>query len=216
MSQLFLEFLEKQYAKYHAKLQDSAKPLVLALNQTFFWKFWLAGVFALVRDLCGIASAMVSRVLIEYVQDRYLYKGTPMAPKVGRGIGPSIGLFILAVGVTFFFNHMYYNVKMVGAQARASLVAVIYSKSTRLSAKGRAQYTTGKITNLAAIDAHRVDLCCESFHYITIFVPVVGCAIAVLVVNLQVAALVGIAIVVLHLEMMETSGLDHTMIFDLI
>ncbi|RDW25607.1 P-loop containing nucleoside triphosphate hydrolase protein [Yarrowia lipolytica] len=199
--------LEKQYAKYHAKLlkkglseqeahlklQDSAKPLVLALNQTFFWKFWLAGLFALVKDLCGIASAMVSRVLIEYIQDRYLYRGTDREPKVGRGVGPSIGLFLLAVGVTFFFNHMFYNVKMVGAQARAALVAVIYSKSTRLSAKGRAQYTTGKITNLAAIDAHRVDLSCESFHYITIFLPVVGCAIAVLVVNLKVAALVGIA-----------------------
>ncbi|KAG5366175.1 Multidrug resistance-associated protein 4 [Yarrowia sp. B02] len=202
--------LEKQYQKYHARLlkkglseeeahlqlQDSAKPLVLALNQTFFWKFWLAGVFALIRDLCGIASAMVSRVLIEYVQDRYNYQGTSREPKVGRGIGPSIGLFLLAVGTTFFFNHMYYNVKMVGAQARAALVATIYNKSTRLSAKGRAQYTTGKITNLAAIDAHRVDLCCESFHYITIFVPVVGCAIAVLVINLKVAALVGIATMV--------------------
>lgn len=199
--------LETQYNKYHAKLlkkgltdeeahlklQDSAKPLVMALNQTFFWKFWIAGVMALVRDLCGIASAMVSRVLIEYVQDRYNYKGSDRMPKVGRGIGPSIGLFLLAVGTTFFFNHMLYNVKMVGAQARAALVATIYNKSTRLSTKGRAQYTTGKITNLAAIDAHRVDLCCETFHYITIFVPVVGCAIAVLVVNLKVAALVGIA-----------------------
>lgn len=175
------------------KLEDSAKPLVYALNETFFWKFWLAGVLALIRDLCGIASAMVSRVLIEYVQDRYLYHDTPQAPKVGRGIGPSIGLFLLAVGVTFFFNHWLYNVKMVGAQARAALVAVIYSKSTKLSAKARATYTTGKITNLAAIDAHRVDLAAETFHYITIFVPVVGCAIAVLIVNLHVAALVGIA-----------------------
>ncbi|QNP95440.1 ABC transporter C family member 13 [Yarrowia lipolytica] len=178
-----------------AALNKSSRPLVMALNDTFLVQFWFAALMTILRELCAVASALVSKELINYIERRYYDRNYPM----GTGIGSSIGMFLLAVGVTFFFNHSFYAAQMVGAKSRAALIGTIFKKSTKLSISARKIHPPGKITNLAALDAHRVDFACQFVHQITAFPITTACSIAVLCVNLHESALVGVATMMLFI-----------------
>ncbi|KAG5358572.1 Oligomycin resistance ATP-dependent permease YOR1 [Yarrowia sp. B02] len=176
-------------------LNKSSLPLAMALNDTFFWQFWFSALMTILRELCAVASALVSKELINYIERRFYDRNFPM----GTGIGSSIGMFLLAVGVTFFFNHSFYAAQMVGAKSRAALIGTIFKKSTKLSISARKTHPPGKITNLAALDAHRVDFACQFVHQITAFPITTACSIAVLCVNLHESALVGVGTMLLFI-----------------
>lgn len=177
------------------KLNSSSLPLALALQDTFFWQFWFSALMTILRELCAVASALVSKELINFIEKRYYDSAYP----VGTGVGSSIGMFLLAVGVTFFFNHSFYAAQMVGAKSRAALISLVFEKSTHLSVSARKIHPPGKITNLAALDAHRVDFAMQFVHQITAFPITTACSIAVLCVNLHESALVGVATMLLFI-----------------
>lgn len=176
-------------------LNKSSEPLAMALNDTFLVQFWFSALMTICRELCAVASALVSKELINYIERRFYDRTYPM----GTGIGSSIGMFLLAVGVTFFFNHSFYAAQMVGAKSRAALIGTIFKKSTKLSISARKIHPPGKITNLAALDAHRVDFACQFVHQLTAFPVTTACSIAVLCVNLHQSALVGVATMLLFI-----------------
>jgi ATP-binding cassette subfamily C (CFTR/MRP) protein 1 len=65
-------------------------------------------------------------------------RGGPKGPPISHGIALVIGITLLQIGQTLCFNHFLYRGMIVGGQARAVLIALIFDKATKLSGRARA------------------------------------------------------------------------------
>jgi ATP-binding cassette, subfamily C (CFTR/MRP), member 1 len=119
--------------------RDDKKPLRNALYDTFRKEFLLGGFCSLVASLLQVLSPFMLRYLIQFAADAYMAsRGGPKAPPVSHGIAWVIGITVLQVVQTICFNHFLYRGMMVGGQARAVLIALIFDKATKLSGRARA------------------------------------------------------------------------------
>ncbi|CAN8095998.1 unnamed protein product [Discula destructiva] len=113
--------------------------LILALNEVYFREFWLGGLCQLFSTLFQTFAPFTLRYLIKYATDAYnaAAEGTP-EPNIGRGLGLVFGVTIMQVLSTLCTNHFIYRGMMVGGEARASLISLIYEKSMTVSGRARA------------------------------------------------------------------------------
>ncbi|KAK6354470.1 hypothetical protein TWF730_008870 [Orbilia blumenaviensis] len=209
-------------------------PLLMSLNHVFRHTYWTAGVCRLMADLLLITTPQMLRYLITFVQSAYIGRPEPL----GRGIGLAIGLIVMQWSASIFINQFLYRGMMTGGMVRASLISMIYEKSTTISSRARAVgrlagsddsrelndeekkrlekkekrqlkkakggaaldsvpgYPNGKVVNLMGTDTWRVDQA-SSWSHMMWTAPIQICVcVALLVVNLGVAALAGLALLV--------------------
>ncbi|GME79387.1 unnamed protein product [Ambrosiozyma monospora] len=83
---------------------------------------------------------------------------------------------------------------MVGAKCKAVLTKHMLEKSFRLGLKGKHRYPAGKINSIMSTDINRVDLAIGFLPCLVVFPMAVTVCIALLIVNMGVTALVGIAV----------------------
>lgn len=124
-------------------------PLLWAIHDTFKKEFWIGGMCLFLASICQVMSPFTLRYLIEFVQDAYTSNAAPPGsgitpgPPIGIGLGLVFGImglqFIQSVGTNQFIYHGF----MVGGQSRAVLITAIFEKSMRISARARAQGSTG-------------------------------------------------------------------------
>ncbi|KAF2810073.1 P-loop containing nucleoside triphosphate hydrolase protein [Mytilinidion resinicola] len=115
------------------------KPLMKALYDTFKWEFIFGGCCQLTSSLLQSLAPFVLRYLINFSVEAYVAKtyGRP-APSVGKGIGLVIGITLMQMVQSMATNHFMYRGMMIGGQARAVLIAVIFDKAMRLSGRAKA------------------------------------------------------------------------------
>lgn len=134
----------KMSAEVKAAFQRRAKSgskyaLVLALNEVHMKEFWLGGLFQLLSTLFQVFAPFTLRYLIAYATEAYYAKqdGAPQ-PSIGRGLGLVFGVTIMQILSTLCTNHFIYRGMLVGGEARASLISLIYEKSMTVSGRARA------------------------------------------------------------------------------
>ena len=114
-------------------------PLRSALYDTFRQEILLGGICAFVASLLQVLSPFALRFLIQFASDAYMASHDgPEAPPISQGVAWVIGITLLQVLQTTCFNHFLYRGMMVGGQARAVLIALIFDKATKLSGRARA------------------------------------------------------------------------------
>ncbi|KAK4043033.1 ATP-binding cassette transporter YOR1 [Parachaetomium inaequale] len=131
---------EKMRAAFKRRLDAGEKyPLVWAINETFFWEFWLGGFCALISAVLQVLSPFVLRYLIQFASDAYVasLRGLP-PPNIGAGVGLVIGVTAMQVFQSLATNHFIYRGMLVGGMSRASLISLIYEKSMVISGRARA------------------------------------------------------------------------------
>ncbi|GAA5878573.1 hypothetical protein JCM1840_007455 [Sporobolomyces johnsonii] len=141
--------------------------LAMALSDTFFWRFWSAGVLKVISDGLNVTSPLVTRALIEYGTDAYYsHRGVPgyTAQPIGVGVGLAFGLFGMQIVAAFCLHHFFAGGAGTGVLARGALIASIYRKATVLSGKARTVMTNGRLVNHIGTDVSRVDFCAGFFH----------------------------------------------------
>jgi ATP-binding cassette subfamily C (CFTR/MRP) protein 1 len=167
-----------------------------ALSDTFFYQFWSGGVIKVFGDVAQVTSPLVTKALINFAtQSYYAYRGVPgfTMPPVGTGIGLAFGLWAMQVIYALSIAQFFTRAAGVGVSARTALIASIYRKSIVLSGKARVTSTNGKLINHISTDVSRIDFCCGFFHLSwTAFVQI-GIIIGLLVANLGVSSLAGVA-----------------------
>ena len=115
------------------------KSLTNALYDTFRNDFLLGGFCSFVASLLQVLSPFALRFLIQFATDAYMAsRGGPKAPPISHGIAWVIGITLLQIIQTMCFNHFLYRGMIVGGQARAVLIALIFEKATKLSGRARA------------------------------------------------------------------------------
>lgn len=127
-------------AAFHRRAKAGSKhALVLALNEVHMREFWLGGLFQLFSTLFQTFAPFTLRYLIAYATEAYYAaaEGTPQ-PNIGRGLGLVFGVTIMQILSTLCTNHFIYRGMLVGGEARASLISLIYEKSMTVSGRARA------------------------------------------------------------------------------
>ncbi|CUS12567.1 unnamed protein product [Tuber aestivum] len=114
-------------------------PLLWSLNEVFFKEFWLGGLFRIVADCLLIFVPFVLKYLIRFSVEAYTAseRGVP-GPPVGRGIALAFGLALMQIFGSLFTSHFIYRGMIVGGQARAGLIGMIFAKSLKISGRARA------------------------------------------------------------------------------
>lgn len=114
-------------------------PLLGAMHETFFVEFWVGGACSLVASILQVISPFTLRYLISFATQAYLAQKTDRpAPNIGRGIGLVLAITFMQMIQSFGTNHYIYRGQLVGAQARAVLITLIFEKGMKLSSRAKA------------------------------------------------------------------------------
>jgi hypothetical protein len=130
------------------KMRDSFKrrvaagekyPLLWAINETFFWEFWLGGLCSLISAVLQVMSPFTLRYLIQFATNAYIasVRGGP-PPHIGEGIGLVLGVTAMQMCQSLATNHFIYRGMVIGGMARGSLISLIYEKSMVISGRAKA------------------------------------------------------------------------------
>ncbi|KAK4127358.1 hypothetical protein N657DRAFT_565667 [Parathielavia appendiculata] len=131
---------DKLRASFQRRVDAGEKyPLVWAINETFFWEFWLGGFCSLMSSILQVMSPFTLRYLIQFAADAYIasLRGLP-APHIGSGVGLVIGVTTMQALQSLATNHFIYRGMLVGGMSRASLISLIYEKSMVISGRAKA------------------------------------------------------------------------------
>ena len=169
--------------------------LFFVLFLTFRPKLILSGIFSLIALLLIAFTPLLTKHLTEFVQDRA--QGNDVHIGVGVGYAIGVTLFLFFGGMTI--NHAFQISFVTGNRCKSVLTHFILQKSFKLNAASRHKYPSSKITSLLTTDLSRVELAMSYQPLLwTLPVPFV-IAIVILVTNIGVAAVVGIAVFLIFL-----------------
>ncbi|GMM38794.1 hypothetical protein DASC09_061330 [Saccharomycopsis crataegensis] len=187
-----------------AALTKSSIPL--ALLKTLKLKFMLAILWKIVFDVASVLSPLLTKKLIDFVENRVTEKHAGNAISSGKGVGYAIGVASLMSLCGFAINHFFGHSLECGIQTKAIITKLILEKSFTINSKSKQTYTSGKISSLMGTDISRLDMAVGfSPFLLTSFIPIV-IIIALLIVNLGVSALSGIAVFLAILAIMSVSS----------
>ncbi|KAJ4300867.1 ATP-binding cassette transporter yor1 [Kalmusia sp. IMI 367209] len=119
--------------------QGGQRPLLGALFDTFKWEFIIGGLCQLLASVVQSVAPFVLRYLINFALKAYIaeHRGGP-APAIGEGIGLVIGITAMQFCQSMATNHFMYRGMMIGGEARAVLITVIFDKAMKLSGRAKA------------------------------------------------------------------------------
>ena len=119
--------------------QGGKRPLLGAMFDTFKVEFVIGGVLQLLASIIQSVAPFVLRYLIGFATRAYIaqHTGRP-APHIGEGIGIVVGITAMQFTQSLATNHFMYRGMMVGGEARAVLIAIIFDKAMKLSGRAKA------------------------------------------------------------------------------
>lgn len=131
---------EKLQASFKKRVARGDKyPLVMALHETFKKEFWIGGTCQFFANIFQVISPFTLRYLIQFASDAYVAQRTGTAPPhIGNGIGLVLGITFMQMIQSLGTNHFIYRGMMVGGEARAVLISVIFEKSMVISGRAKA------------------------------------------------------------------------------
>lgn len=168
------------------------------LFQTFRSSYLLACIFMILANLGSTLNPLLTRHLITYVQKRAQGK----EESVGKGVGYAIGSALIVCFSGLAMNHCYQRAMMVGATCKAVLTKVIIEKSFRLNRESRREYPPGRITAMLGADIARVDIAVGFLPVLVAFPVALIISIVILVINIGVSSLVGVALVLFFMAVL--------------
>ncbi|VEU20987.1 DEKNAAC101911 [Brettanomyces naardenensis] len=187
-----------------ASLRDlpvSLRTLLVALLYTFWVEYAIATLEMLLAQIASTLLPLLQKKLIDFVQSKAVDRPVNM----GRGVGYAIGCCVTVLVVSLLTNHFFYRSMIVGAKAKAVLTKVLLEKSFRVDAKGHHDFPTGKVTSIMSTDLNRIDLAIGYLPFLVIFPFPVTICVVLLVRNIGIACLVGIAVFVVSVLLIGAS-----------
>lgn len=135
-------------------------------------------------------NPLLSKHLIQYVQEKAIIYDLP----AGKGVGYALGVSAMVLVGGLLANQGFYLSMITGAHIRGVCTKVLMDKSFKLSAKGRKQFPPSKITSIMSTDVSRIDLGVGFSPWLFVFPVPVAISIGILVHNLKAPAMVGVGI----------------------
>lgn len=176
--------------------------IVQALFLTFKWQYSFAIFCKALSDIAQTLNPLLTKALINFVEKKMYVKDLPL----GKGVGYSIGVSFVLAANGILINHFLHNSITTGAHCKSILTTALLKKSFRANAETRHKYPSGKVTSLMGTDLARIDLAIGFQPFaITFPIPVI-ISIVLLIVNIGVSALAGIAIFIVSITIIGASA----------
>ncbi|KAG0148314.1 hypothetical protein CROQUDRAFT_669974 [Cronartium quercuum f. sp. fusiforme G11] len=195
-----------RWSKFRSSVPFSGRPdniqtasLAGAISDTFFIRFWTAGLFKVISDGLAVSSPFVTKALIQYGAQVYASNrsgGLTPKPSAGRGYALAFGLFLMQVVSSLCMHQYFYRSMSVGVLARAALITSIYRRALSLNSKSRRDITTAQLIGHISTDVSRIDFCLGFFHLSWTATIQLCAIIAILLVQIGVSSLAGLAIMI--------------------
>ncbi|KZT29756.1 multidrug resistance-associated ABC transporter [Neolentinus lepideus HHB14362 ss-1] len=180
--------------------------LLMALNHTFFYTWWSAGLLKLCADILTVTTPLVTKELLTYISKAYVaYRLTPEEREaaglgnvqgVGYGIGLAISIFVMQEASSLMTTHYMMRGMNTGLMVRTAVIGTIFRKSLRLSGLARAEHSVGQITTLISNDADDLQRAGTYAHELWLSPIQMIIGIALLIYNLGYSALVGLGVLI--------------------
>ncbi|TFK50066.1 multidrug resistance-associated ABC transporter [Heliocybe sulcata] len=173
--------------------------LLRALNQTFFWRWWSAGILKLFSDTLNTTTPLVTKLLLAYLTNAYAAhkKGLDNTRGIGYGMGLAVAIFVMQEASSLMSNHYYMRTMTVGVLIRTATIGLIFRKSLRLSGRARSQHSVGQITTMISTDTARLDRVGSMAHVLWTAPIQIAIGIGLLIGTLGYSALVGLGVLIL-------------------
>lgn len=165
----------------------------LCLFKTLKFEYSLGNFLMIISDVASCVSPLLQKKLINFVGMRDF----GLSPSVGKGVGYAIGVCLLIFLNAITINHSFHMLMVCGAKSRAILTRLLLDKALSIDAKGVHKFPASKVQSMISTDMNRVDMAVCYFPFLLIAVIPVAICIGLLIWNIGVSALVGIAIFVM-------------------
>jgi len=206
LQSVWLRELEKQRAKGTEKSKVSFLRVLLKT----FWKEWvLAGFFLSIYAIATVLSPFVIEALLTFLNERENYDEDPfMGIRSGWGLVVALGgsVFVAALGSNISFLLQSY----LGVRVRAAIMYLMFKKSLKLSPTVTSGGSRGEIVNLMANDSERIFFSLLTSHFLWISPILIVVVMAILIINIGLAALAGFGVIVvilaLQIHLAQTLG----------
>ncbi|KAK7571720.1 hypothetical protein V3481_018928 [Fusarium oxysporum f. sp. vasinfectum] len=115
------------------------RPLLGALFDTFRVEFIVGGLCQLIASVIQSVAPFVLRYLINFALRAWTAQRTGRpGPPISEGVGLVIGITFMQFLQGLMTTHFIYRGMMVGGQARAGLITMIFDKAMKLSGRAKA------------------------------------------------------------------------------
>ncbi|EIW55759.1 multidrug resistance-associated ABC transporter [Trametes versicolor FP-101664 SS1] len=203
---------EKQPAPQTPEQPSGKKPkydssLVKALYHVYIVQLWTSGLLKLFSDTLNTTTPLVNQVLLTWLTKSFVYfkatdaereaLGLQKPQGIGYGIGLAFAIFAMQEVSSLLSNHYQMVAMTNGLCIRTSLIGAIFRKSLRLSGRGRMKHSVGQITTMISTDATRLDRNSAMIHNLWIAPIQIAIGVGLLIRNLGVSALVGLAVLII-------------------
>lgn len=165
----------------------------ICLFKTLKWEYSLGMIYKILSDCASATSPLLQRKLINYVAAKKL----GLESNVGKGVGYAVGVCLMIFFTAIAISHSFHNLQTSGAKSRGILTRLLLDKALSVDAKGNHLFPAGNIQSMISTDINRIDLAIGFFPFIVTAIFPLAICIGLLIWNIGVAALVGIAIFIL-------------------
>ncbi|CAI4522311.1 CCT_1a_G0022850.mRNA.1.CDS.1 [Saccharomyces cerevisiae] len=195
----YFEKTRKKYRKRHPEateeeVMENAKlpkhTVLRALLFTFKKQYFMSIVFAILANCTSGFNPMITKRLIEFVEEKAIFH----TMHVNKGIGYAIGACLMMFVNGLTFNHFFHTSQLTGVQAKSILTKAAMKKMFNASNYARHCFPNGKVTSFVTTDLARIEFALSFQPFLAGFPAILAICIVLLIVNLGPIALVGIGI----------------------
>lgn len=138
----------------------------------------------------SITMPLLSRSLISYVEKSYV-----LPTSRGKTAAMAVGYVLMTMFEQWLFIAWQYRSKFLAESVRCMVVTAVYRKSLALSPMARKEFSVSKLTSMISLDVNRM-MMASRFLTVILVVPIIlGGAIGILIYNLGIASLAGVALI---------------------
>ncbi|KAH3675449.1 hypothetical protein WICMUC_002738 [Wickerhamomyces mucosus] len=170
----------------------------LSIFDSFKLKFILAVIFKILSTIAQCFTPFLIKYLVKSIEDRI------NDPKISlsKGSGFAVGITLLISAQSILLNQSLLLSNYIGAQARTILTKSLLEKSLTANAGTRNKFPNGSIISFLGSDLSRIDngIGQLPFAFAVPFPIIIG--IALLIINVKVSAVVGIATIFVFLGLL--------------
>ncbi|XBW38273.1 hypothetical protein QEN19_003862 [Hanseniaspora menglaensis] len=182
---------ERHY--FYGKLQPGKFTLVKVLYLTLLKKHSKAIIFAALGNCSAACNPLVTKRLINFVEEKQIYHSL----HVNKGVGYAIAATLIMLSNGLLFNHFFYMSTLAGTQTKGIMQSVLLAKSFKLSSSSRNDYSNGVLTSMMSSDMQRLELAIALQPFLWGFIPPAVICLVLLLVNIGPVSLIGFAIFIL-------------------
>lgn len=172
--------------------------MIWILLKTFKRRVLWVQFFACIAMIGYAVLPLLTKEIIKFVELKAFVPST----NVGRGVGYSIGMVLISILNSLCLNHFFFQGTFLGIQVKSILITQILEKSFKLNPESRHKYTISKITSMMSTDLNRIEQAVFLQPIILAVIAPIIISIVILVTNIGVSAVVGLAVFFLVLGLL--------------